>query len=204
MTNEQSFEIIGEIKDDVNKIKELQQKLKETEEKLNELNRTLEHRVIERTVEVRRLLKHKIKFIDSLSHDLATPLTPIITLLPTLKDDLKHEDNKKLLDTCIRNAEYIKRVVNNTRELADISSTDIILKKENLHEIIVEIVKKYDIIFKSSSIKVENNISEEVFIKTEKSRIVQLLDHISSNAVNSMPQGGTLTFESKPDPAIHR
>jgi len=178
-------------------IEELERKLRETEQKLNEFNRNLEQRVIERTVEVNRLLLHKTRFIDNLSHDLGTPLTPLITLLPAIKNEVSDPKLKELVDTCIRNAEYIRRVVNNTRKLAEVSSTDFLLKKESLFDIVNELQKKYEVIFNSCNIKVENNISKDVFIKTEKSKLMDLFDHISSNAVNSMPDGGTLTFESK-------
>ena len=178
-------------------IEELERKLRETEQKLNEFNRNLEQRVIERTVEVNRLLLHKTRFIDNLSHDLGTPLTPLITLLPAIKNEVSDPKVKELVDTCIRNAEYIRRVVNNTRKLAEVSSTDFLLKKESLFDIVNELQKKYEVIFNSCNIKVENNISKDVFIKTEKSKLMDLFDHISSNAVNSMPDGGALTFESK-------
>lgn len=181
------------------KIRELEEKLIETERKLNELNKNLEDRVIERTVEINRLLKHKIRFIDNLSHDLATPLTPLVTLLPMIKENIDDPKQKESLETCIRNVEYIKRVVNNTRELAEISSSDLLLKKENLFEIVNELQNKYESIFKSLNIKIENNIKQDVFVKTERNRLLQLFDHITSNAVNSMlDKGGILIFESKP------
>jgi signal transduction histidine kinase len=53
------------------------------------------------------------------------------------------------------------------------------------------------VVFTSNDIKVENLISQEIFIKTEKNRLIQVFDHITSNAVNSMHDGGTITFESK-------
>ena len=181
------------------KIKELQEKLIEIEKKLNELNKDLENRVIERTVEIKKLLKDKIRFIDNLSHDLGTPLTPLVALLPTIRDEIDNKKTQEILDTCIRNVEYIKRVVNNARELAEISSKDFMLKKENLFEIVDELNKKYESIFKSYDIKVENKIGSDVFIKTERGRLLQLFDHVASNAVNSMlEKGGTLTFECKP------
>jgi len=181
------------------KIKELQEKLIEIERKLNELNKDLENRVIERTVEIKKLLKDKIRFIDNLSHDLGTPLTPLVALLPTIRDEIDNKKTQEILDTCIRNVEYIKRVVNNARELAEISSKDFMLKKENLFEIVDELNKKYESIFKSYNIKVENKIGSDVFIKTERGRLLQLFDHVASNAVNSMlEKGGTLTFECKP------
>ena len=181
------------------KIKELEEKLIETENKLNELNKNLENRVIERTVEVKKLLKDKNKFIDSLSHDLGTPLTPLVALLPTIKNQINDEKIIDLIDTCIRNVEYMKRVVNNTRELAEIHTMDFLLKKENLFEIIEELKIKYESVFKSYNIEIENNVKDDVFVKTERHRLLQLFDHITSNAVNSMlNNGGQLIFESKP------
>lgn len=180
-----------------NKIKELEKKLEQAENKLNELNRELEQKKIESTVEINRLLKNKARFIDNLSHDLATPITPLISLLPIIKEDLKSEDTKKLIDTCLRNVEYLKRVINNARELADISATDLILRRENLLEIVNNLEKKYEVVFKSYNVKINKNIAEEIFVKTEKNRLIQLLDHITSNAIYSMPEGGTITFESR-------
>jgi len=178
-------------------IKELQDRLKQTEDKLNELNRNLEQRVIQRTVEVNKLLKHKTRFIDNLSHDLGTPLTPLITLLPAIKNQIDDPKLTNLIDTCIRNAEYIRRVVNNTRKLAEISSTDLLLQKQNLHNIIEELQKKYEVVFRACKINVENNISKDVYIKTDKTKLMELFDQLSSNAVNSMIDGGILTFNSK-------
>ena len=49
---------------------ELNERLKKTEQELTELNMTLEQRVIERTVEVNKLLKDKTRFIDNLRYQL--------------------------------------------------------------------------------------------------------------------------------------
>jgi len=185
-------------KDDKDEIiKKLEEELNQTENKLIELNRNLDQRVIERTVEINRLLRHKSKFIDNLSHDLATPITPLISLLPIIREEITKPKTKELMDICIRNVEYIKRVINNSRELADITATDIILKKENLYEIINELKKKYSVVFKSYNTKVQNNIRPDLIVKTDKNRLLQLFDHVTSNAINSMPEGGTLTFETK-------
>jgi len=194
-----SFKNKEELEEKTEKIKKLEQKLNDTEKKLNELNKDLEQKVIDRTVEVNKLLIHKSMFIDNLSHDLATPLTPLITLLPLIKEEVKDPKIKENVETCIRNVEYIKRIVNNTRELAEISSTNLLLKKENLFDIVDELHKKYEVVFKSCNIKVQNKIDKNVFVKTEKNRLIQVFDHVISNAVNSMMDGGgTLTFESKP------
>ena len=197
MINNPPEELLRELE---KKVDELEKKLKETEDRLNEFNRILEQRVIDRTVEVNRLLRNKTRFIDNLSHDLGTPLTPLISLLPIVRDGISDPKLKDMLDTCIRNAEYIRRVVNNTREIAELSSTDLLLKKENLSEIVGQLTKKYESVFKTCNINIKNNIGPDVFVKTEKTRLMQLFDHVTSNAVNSMLEqgGGLLTFESKP------
>jgi len=198
MSDNQFVNISQELTMKDEKIKQLEEKIDEIEKKLNEFNKSLEQRVIDRTVEVNKLIREKARFIDNLSHDLATPLTPIISLLPIVKEKLSDEESLEIIDTCIRNAEYIKRVVNNARELAEISASDLFLKKENLYQILDELLKKYNMVFNSNNIKVENLINQEVLIKTEKNRLIQVFDHITSNAVNSMHNGGTITFESKP------
>ncbi len=181
------------------KIKNLEKNLKDIEKKLNEFNKNLEQKVIDRTVEINKLLMNKSKFIDNLSHDLGTPLTPLITLLPLISEEVKDPKIKKMVETCIRNIEYIRLVVNNTRELAELSSTNLILKKENLYDLVNELNKKYEVVFKSCNIRAQNNIDKNVFIKTEKNRLIQVFDHIISNAVNSMlNKGGNLVIESKP------
>jgi signal transduction histidine kinase len=185
------------------RIKELEKKLKEIKEKLNklekenQLSKDLGSKVINNTVEVNRLLIHKSRFIDNLVHDLATPITPLISLLPIIKDELKDDELKELLDTCIRNVEYIKRVINNSRELADLESSNLIYKKENLSEIVDNILKKYEFILKSYKIEFQNNIDKNILVKTEKNRLLQLFDHILSNSINSMLNGGLLSFEAK-------
>jgi len=197
MVDEYSKKLEEEIKKKNAHLEELNSMLRKTEKKLNELNRVLEQRVIERTVEVNRLLLHKTKFIDNLSHDLGTPLTPLMALLPVIKKEVNDPKVKELVDTCIRNVEYIKRVVNDTQKLAELSAIDLYLKKENLLEIVNNLQQRYEVVFKSCDIRVENSIDEDIYVKTEKSRLMDVLDHVSSNAVNSMLDGGTLTFEAE-------
>ena len=56
--------------------------------------------------------------------------------------------------------------------------------------------EKYNDIFKTCNINVENFIDEDIYVMTEKSRLTQVFDHIASNAVNVMIDGGTLTLKT--------
>lgn len=197
MNDETSVNLFNDKKSKDQIIQELKEKIEETEKKLNENKRQTDGTSIDKTVEINKLIKDKARFIDNLSHDLATPLTPLISLLPVVKEDLKTDESKKLIDTCLKNVKYMKRVIENARELADVSASNILLKKEKIYDIIKEINERYGVVFKSYNIKIDNRIDKDTFVKTEKNRLIQLFDHIISNAVNSMPDGGTITFESK-------
>ena len=61
-------------------------------------NEKLEQRVKERTAEVERLLAHKDEFISQLGHDLKTPLTPLVALLPTIRNAEHDPKSRELLD----------------------------------------------------------------------------------------------------------
>ena len=197
MTESTSIDFLNNSKSKDQIIHELTDKLNKTELELNQLKKDLQQNLINKRVEINKLLQDRARFIDNLSHDLATPLTPLISLLPMIKEDLNSDNSKKLADTCLRNVKYIKRVIENARELADLTASDFYLKKENLFNIVDEIIKRYEIVFKSYNIKIENFIDKETEIKTQKDRLIQLLDQIISNSVNSMPKGGKLIFESK-------
>ena len=171
-------------------IKDLSIELEQTKKELHE-------NVVDKTVEVKKLVQDRARFIDNLSHDLATPLTPLISLLPIIREEIKEKKKKKLTDTCLKNVKYIKRVIENARELSDISASDLLLKKENAYDIVKNIIDRYDVVFKSYNIKVENNLDKKTFVKTDKTRLIELLDHLISNSVNAMPEGGKLEFNSK-------
>jgi len=97
--------------------------LKKYQSELERLNKNLEIEVKRRTEYIQKLLDQKNDFIKQLSHDLKTPLTPIISLLPLIRERVKDDDTKKLVDVVLRNANYIKNLVIETLELAFTSTT---------------------------------------------------------------------------------
>lgn len=171
--------------------------INELQEKLEQTKKELQENKVDKTVEIKKLIQDRARFIDNLSHDLATPLTPLITLLPLIKDDVNNEETKKLADTCLKNVKYIKRVIENARELSDVSASDFFLKKENVNDIIDDIIKRYEVVFKSYNIKIDNNLENDTYVKTDKARLIELFDHLISNSVNAMPEGGKIQFFSR-------
>jgi len=125
--------------------------LKDAHEILFAMNKDLERKVKERTEEIERLMKQKDAFINQLGHDLKTPLTPMMILLPILKKEAKSEKSKELFDVVIRNVHYMKELVSKTIELAKLNSNKIEFNMENLN-LLDEITSVIEMLINSGSL----------------------------------------------------
>ncbi len=89
---------------------------------LADLNRTLEQRVAERTAEVEQLLTQKNRFVNQLAHDLRTPLTPLVALLPQAARTVTDPKSRRVLELAIENANHMRALVEKTVDLARLNA----------------------------------------------------------------------------------
>lgn len=92
------------------------------------LNDKLERRVMERTERIRTLLEQDKELILQLGHDLRTPLTPLMALLPGLVTDETDPDRKESLSLCLAQAQYLKRLATRVFDLGRLESPRTSLK----------------------------------------------------------------------------
>lgn len=102
--------------------KQFQDTATRAEEKFKALNQDLERRVAERTASAEDLLRQKNAFIHQLSHDLKTPLTPLVALLPLVREHLADAKDQRMLDLCFENVGYMKNLVEKTLRLAELNA----------------------------------------------------------------------------------
>lgn len=185
---------------DITTVKRAEEYANEQRKKLHEMNEKLEEMVKERTKEIERLLQQKDEFIRLLSHDLKTPLTPLMTLLPMIKERIKDSDSKKLLDIAIRNVNYIKNLVMNTLSLAKLNMPNVKFDIENLNlrDIVEESIADNIYIIKSKNITAENRIEGGIMVKADKIRLKEVFTNLISNAVKFTPAGGKISFYAEP------
>lgn len=186
--------------DEKNKyLKKINKDLTIARKNLNKLNKTLEKRVKDRTMEVDELLKQKDEFINQLGHDLKTPLMPLTTLIPLLEQKEKDTSKKEWLEVLERNVDYMKNIVIKTLELAKLNSpkTKFSLENLNLKDELKRTIENKKTLFKSKNIKINNNISDEYFIKADKLRLEELLTNILENSIKYNEDGGEIIVDAK-------
>ena len=171
---------------------------KQLQDQLANLNHELEERVEHRTAEIKQLLRQKDAFVNQLSHDLKTPLTPLVALLPMLANRTEDTESKRMLELVMDNVDYMKNLTEMTLQLARLNSPGIQLKLEKV-DLVSEIKNTIDSlspVFEENGINVVNNTTPPLDVEADRVLIKELINNLVSNAVKYTNGVGTVTFNS--------
>jgi signal transduction histidine kinase len=171
-----------------------------TEHALADLNMNLEARVAERTEEVERLLAQKNAFINQLGHDLKTPLTPLLALLPKAIEKVNDEKIVRFLSLGLESARYMNNLVTNTLSLSRLNSPKLKLNMEelNLHAFVNTAIDMQRSGLKKA-IELKNLVDPSIRIEADPVRFREVLDNLMSNSVKYTEDGGAITVEAHGD-----
>jgi len=173
--------------------------LKTVQKQLHDLNKELEQKVEERTAEVKHLLKQKDDFIGQLGHDLKNPMTPLVGLLPILKEKEKDPKIREQLDVIVSNVNYMKDLVIKILQLARLNSPNIKFDIENLNikKEIDDIILDQQFFFNETNFEVKNNIKDDIIVKADKIKLEELIKNLFTNAVRySLDGKGVITIDA--------
>ncbi|MDX8551633.1 PAS domain S-box protein [Methanospirillum sp. J.3.6.1-F.2.7.3] len=196
---------ISERKENEQKIRsytlELEKRTHELEvvrDELFRINKNLDNIVHERTKEVFRLLEQKNDFIMQLGHDLRTPLTPILGLLPRLYE-ISGEEHDMILQIIERNARHIQNIGSKSLKLAKLNSLDYIPESENVNiaDTTRTVLDINRISIRNAGITVTVHIPDNCIIRGDQILIQELIDNLISNAIKfSKPSCGTILIKA--------
>jgi signal transduction histidine kinase len=185
---------------DITKLRMALNELEDAHQLLFTVNKQLERKVKDRTLQIEKLIEQKDDFINQLSHDLRTPLTPIMVLLPILENQVKEGKSRELIEIITRNANFMKELVDKTIELARLNSTNVKIESENQHLLteINSILDNFELLFEKNHIKVENKIDKNIFVQADKLKLEELLNNLLTNSVKySSEKGGEINIEAE-------
>lgn len=187
---------------DITERKKYEDKINKQNEELTEINSSLEEKVKDRTKQIQHLLRQKDEFINQLSHDLKTPLTPMMVLLPLLKEKIKNKKDTESFDVVLRNVYFMKDLVNKTIDLAKLNSGIIQLEFQtiNLNEELEFIIGNNQVLFDRNDIKIINKIKDQIFVFADKIRLDEVFNNLITNAIKYSPdKGGKIYIDAKED-----
>jgi signal transduction histidine kinase len=181
-------------------LKKTHNALSKANEEIKERNEDLEKKIRERTEKIEKLLKEKDDLIVQLGHDLKTPLTPLMGLLPLISDKVKDPELKELMEISIKNVHYIRDIVSKTIDITRLDSglVEFNFEDTNLLLEVERVIKNNQYIFDNNEIYVENNVDDKIVVKADKLRLREVLDNIISNAVKyTSRNGNSITIDAK-------
>jgi len=189
--------------------------LKAAQKKLQNFNEKLEVGIKERTkeleeanVRITKLLEMKVQFVNQVSHDLRTPLMPILTLLPLIKEEINKMPSKNkdelmhMIETVTNNATYLSNIVTNTLSISRLDTGKSQLKFEpyNIYDIVNEAVNNDEVMFSKGEINIINNTPKNLpKVYVDKLRIIEVLQNLISNADKFMEKDKKLVFDATAD-----
>jgi signal transduction histidine kinase len=135
----------------------------------------------------RELENTKSELITNISHDLRTPLTPIIAYLDILRNKKfsTKEEEKEYLNSSYNLSIKLKKLMDELFEYTKLSSNEVVLEfvEVDICPILNQIVGEYAPMLESKGLRVVTQISDvEIPVKIDVEKIVRVFENILCNA----------------------
>jgi len=144
------------------------------------------------------------RFTANIAHEIRNPLTSVggfaRRLSKTIREDTKEKDYADIIIAEVTRLEKIlKNILSFSREgLPNLTEND-------LSEVIEQVLQMNEDLFKEKAIVIKRSFAELQEFSFDKDMIIEVLENIFLNAVDSMPGGGSLTVsiekEDQPEPS---
>ena len=189
-----------EIKTNISEISELNENFTSMEEKVEKTIKVQKEYV----KKLKEIDRKKIEFSSMVSHELKTPLVPILGYVQMLQKE-KFLGNLNDKQTDAVNEIYIstlklQRLIGDilTTQKLDLGKLDFNEEDTNVSELLLSIVKEFKSITLEKNITWEMNFDENIHIFTDKDRINQVFSNLIKNAIDFVaPKTGIITIGAK-------
>ena len=142
------------------------------------------------------------ELIANVSHDLRTPISIIQGYIETLQmkaDTLTIEERNNYLQTISESTGKLEKLVSELFELSKLEANQVEPKKEPffISELINDICRKYDLIAKAKSIKLQPSLAKDLpLVDADVALIERVMQNLIDNAIKYTPEGGTIILQT--------
>jgi two-component system sensor histidine kinase VicK len=149
----------------------------------------------------------KSEFINVASHELRTPIQPILGLSEILRPKIQDKQLGEYLEVVIRNAKRLLRLTEAILDVTKIESKSLMINKErfDLKEKIQNVIKDF-----TSQTGDNPNVKisfiqpkDPIYVEADKSRIYQVISNLLTNAIKFTEKGTiSVTAEKKDNNSV--
>ena len=132
--------------------------------------------------------KQKDEFLDTVAHELKTPITGIratTELLMDDEDDMPSEIKAQFLKNMLQDSDRLSRLIHNILDFEKLSKgrTQLSIQKYNIRETIQKTLDSLIHIANKKEVQLVNSNTSDVFAEYDEDRIMQVLTNLISNAL---------------------
>ncbi len=127
------------------------------------------------------------------AHEINTPLTGISSYVQMLQKKISDTHFAQILEKIEAQTDRVSRIIKNLLNFAR-NPADFAFHRVNLKESLQEIISLIDYKLKTMNIRLELNLASVRPIWGQGERLQQVFINIILNAIDAMPQGGTLSL----------
>ena len=135
----------------------------------------------------------KSAFLATMSHELRTPMNGIIGMASLLESTPLNEEQEDYVETIVASGDILLKVISDILDFSKIEAGKVVLEARNfeLRESINQIINVSAIQAKKKGLTIDVHIDDNVppFIKSDSTRLQQILMNLLSNAIKFTDQG---------------
>jgi len=172
--------------------------LKEKSEELTELTEQL------KTANSELLIQDRLKdeFLDTIAHELKTPITSIKAASEVLteEDDMPKELKDRFLDNIVTDSDRLARLVHNIMDLEKLSNgrQELVVQINEINETIQKAISGIEHIAQTKGVEVIHERGLSIYVSYDEDRMLQVLTNLLSNALKFIaPTTGNILIIAK-------
>jgi signal transduction histidine kinase len=182
----------------------LSDRLRYDKEKIESLNKELLHSMEELKRLQSKLIKaEKLSALGKMTADVAHEIRNPLSVIGGFAKRLK-----KRLQPGTKEMEYAEIIVQEVMRLEKILRDVLSFSREaryhlrhyNINDLVLESLRYFQDILAERSIKVETELSDKLpEVLIDRDQLIQVFNNLISNAIDAMPEGGTITLSTRVD-----
>lgn len=147
--------------------------------------------------------KQKDEFLDTVAHELKTPITGIraaTELLIDDEDDMPKEIKNRFLNNILQDSDRLGRLINNILDFEKLETgrLNLDVRRHNLQKTITKALSCISQIAANKGVKIVNKNPHTFKLNYDEDRILQVLTNLLSNAIKFCePKDGVITLDYK-------
>jgi signal transduction histidine kinase len=145
--------------------------------------------------------QEKSRFFANISHELRTPLTLLLAPVERLRQDVRDERTRDLLDTMQANGMRLLKLINTLLDLVRLESGQMRVKRDTIaiEPFLLGLVQSAGQMVQDKHLRVETRVEGLEQVVTDRDKLEKIVLNLFFNAIKFTPAGGSVKLAARRD-----